>query len=86
MEQARWEGATNLRHLTGVVWRMGLPERITSYGWQQLLEAGVTTLVDLRNEDERGQRQPDWAGVDPPPVRPTVVWRCIVQPDGTEPV
>ncbi|MDN5726649.1 MAG: tyrosine-protein phosphatase, partial [Propionibacteriales bacterium] len=61
-----WEGATNLRHLSGAVYRMGLPERITARGWQQMAADGVTTLVDLRNDDELGRREPGWAGVDPP--------------------
>jgi protein-tyrosine phosphatase len=38
------------------------PSRLTEAGWEALLEHGVRTIVDLRNDDERGPdaaRRPD---------------------------
>lgn len=64
-----WEGARNLADLgglptadggrtaTGRVWRCAAPEWITETGWASARAAGLTTVVDLRNEMERG-RQP----------------------------
>jgi protein-tyrosine phosphatase len=71
-----WDGAVNLHDLGGLplddggttapgrVWRSGAPEPITPTGWAEALEAGLTTVVDLRNPAEVKQardRMPDAA-------------------------
>jgi hypothetical protein len=60
-----WDGARNLIDLgglplrgggttaTGRVWRSAAPESITSSGWDAARAAGLTTVVDLRNDVER---------------------------------
>lgn len=62
-----WDGAVNLRDLGGLplddgeatvpgrVWRSGAPEPITPTGWAEALDAGLTTVVDLRNPGEIAQ-------------------------------
>jgi protein-tyrosine phosphatase len=72
-----WEGAFNVRDLGGLETRDGRKTRwgavvrgdslagLTSAGWEALLAHGVRTVVDLRNDDERG---PDVAP-RPPGVR-----------------
>lgn len=59
-----WDGAVNLRDLGGLpledgattvpgrVWRSGAPEPISPTGWAEAVEAGLTTVVDLRNPAE----------------------------------
>lgn len=74
-----WDGAVNLHDLGGLplddggstvpgqVWRSGAPEPMTPTGWAQALEAGLTTVVDLRNSAEVKQaadRLPDVARPD----------------------
>lgn len=62
-----WDGARNLgdlggvtltgggRTATGRVLRSAAPEWMTGRGWAQAREAGLTTVVDLRNAMERGR-------------------------------
>jgi hypothetical protein len=62
-----WDGAVNLRDLGGLplddgettapgrIWRSGAPEPITPTGWAEAIEAGLTTVVDLRNAAEIAQ-------------------------------
>lgn len=74
-----WDGAVNLRDLGGLpcgdgettvagrVWRSGAPEPMTPTGWAEALDAGLTTVVDLRNPAEIRQardRMPDAARSD----------------------
>ncbi len=71
-----WEGAANARDLGGIpvtgggtvvpgrIFRMGRSEWLTGRGWVQAREAGVRTVVDLRNEVEQGRRDTD-PKVDP---------------------
>ena len=65
-----WEGAANARDLGGIpavsgyvqpgrVYRMGRSEWLTGRGWRQAHDAGVRTVVDLRNESEIGRRDTD---------------------------
>lgn len=66
-----WEGAVNARDLGGIpvaggrsilpgrLFRMGRSEWLTGRGWQQAYDAGVRTVVDLRNETEIGRRDTD---------------------------
>jgi protein-tyrosine phosphatase len=62
-----WEGAFNVRDLGGLpavdgaqtrwgaVVRGDAPDRLSAAGWSALEAHGVRTIVDLRNEDERGR-------------------------------
>ena len=65
-----WEGAANARDLGGIpagrgrirpgrIYRMGRSEWLTARGWQQAYDAGVRTVVDLRNSSEIGRRDTD---------------------------
>lgn len=67
----QWEGAINVRDLGGLpvagggrvahgqLFRSGRPETMTTAGWVQLRADGVSTVIDLRNDDERGRRSSD---------------------------
>lgn len=62
-----WDGARNLADLGGLalasggttaagrVFRSAAPEWMTDRGWNDARAAGLTTVVDLRNERERGR-------------------------------
>ena len=62
-----WDGCFNVRDLGGLRTRAGgetrwgeivrgdAPDRLTDAGWESLLEHGVRTVVDLRNDDEVGR-------------------------------
>lgn len=62
-----WDGARNLADLGGLpltaggrtvprrCYRSAAPEWMTSKGWRDARAAGLTTVVDLRNEMERGR-------------------------------
>lgn len=64
-----WEGCENARDLGGLKTREGLSlrrgavirsdslERLTAAGWEALVEAGVRTVVDLREAAECGRDQ-----------------------------
>ncbi|HEY8296209.1 MAG TPA: tyrosine-protein phosphatase [Micrococcaceae bacterium] len=54
-----WDGAVNARRLAGGIYRMGRSEWVTETGWQQAWDAGVRTVIDLRNESERARRPTD---------------------------
>ncbi|HET8795589.1 MAG TPA: tyrosine-protein phosphatase [Arthrobacter sp.] len=65
-----WDGIFNARDLGGLrtgtgttafatFYRTARLECLTDLGWQQLYDAGVRTIVDLRNEDERIRRDTD---------------------------
>ena len=74
-----WEGAVNARSLGGIaiaggrtvqagrIYRMGRSEWLSARGWQQAYDAGVRTVVDLRNDSEIGRRDTD------PQVPPSAV-------------
>ena len=61
-----WEGAFNVRDLGGLrtadgrttrfgaVVRGDSPSRLTEAGWEALLQHGIRTIIDLRNDDELG--------------------------------
>ena len=63
----RWDGARNLGDLGGLplaaggktepgrVYRSAAPEWMTKRGWDDARAAGLTTIIDLRNEMERGR-------------------------------
>jgi protein-tyrosine phosphatase len=76
--QLDWPDAPNVRDLGGLptahgairpgaLVRSGSLQMLTADGWQALLDHGVRTVVDLRNDDERG---PD---VAPRPAEVTTV-------------
>ena len=60
-----WDGARNVIDLGGLplrgggttasgrVWRSAAPDAITAEGWESARAAGLTTVVDLRNDVER---------------------------------
>jgi protein-tyrosine phosphatase len=64
--QLDWEGCANVRDLGGLptvdggevrrgaVVRGDAPDHLSPAGWAALREHGVRTIVDLRNDDERG--------------------------------
>jgi protein-tyrosine phosphatase len=61
-----WQGCFNVRDLgglptedgrltlSGALVRADALDKLTNAGWQALLDYGVRTVIDLRNEDERG--------------------------------
>jgi hypothetical protein len=64
MRELKWDGVVNARDLGGLpasggtiqygrVYRSAHPDALTEQGREALAEAGVTTVVDLRNADER---------------------------------
>ncbi len=66
MSQVNWDGAFNLSDLGGMptpdgatkngrVFRSGRPETLTNQGWRDAKAAGLTTIVDLRNNRERAR-------------------------------
>lgn len=73
---ADWDGAFNLRDLGGLpltaggatargsVYRSGRTETLTDAGWAALRDAGVLTVIDLRNTAERHRRDTDPAVSD----------------------
>ena len=81
-----WDGCRNARDLGGLPTRDGrvtrrgavvradAVDRLSAAGWASLEEHGVRTVIDLRNEDERG---PDVA------ARPACVTTLVVPLDGT---
>jgi protein-tyrosine phosphatase len=62
-----WDGARNLADLGGLpraaggttvggrIYRSAAPEWMTSAGWDDARSGGLTTVVDLRNQRERGR-------------------------------
>jgi protein-tyrosine phosphatase len=54
-----WDGAVNAWRIAGDVYRMGRREWLTELGWKQAYDAGIRTVVDLRNAAERQRRDTD---------------------------
>jgi hypothetical protein len=54
-----WDGAVNAWHVAGGVYRMGRREWLTEEGWRQAYDAGIRTVVDLRNAAEARRRDTD---------------------------
>jgi hypothetical protein len=54
-----WDGAVNAWRISGDVYRMGRREWLTELGWKQAYDAGIRTVVDLRNAAERQPRDTD---------------------------
>jgi protein-tyrosine phosphatase len=70
MTDVSWDGAVNLHDLGGIpiatgvtasgrIFRSARPESMTDRGWSDARGAGVTTVVDLRNADERARHDTD---------------------------
>ncbi|NMO52995.1 tyrosine-protein phosphatase [Actinoplanes sp. TBRC 11911] len=71
METLNWPGGRNVRDLGGRqlrgggttrhgrVFRSGAPEYLTDDGWAKAKEAGVRTVIDLRNAPAETQRRPE---------------------------
>jgi hypothetical protein len=82
-----WDGCFNVRDLGGLptsdgghtqlgaVVRADALDGLTAAGWEALIARGVRTIIDLRNDDERG---PDAAG------RPASVTTLELPLDGVE--
>ncbi|MCB5280427.1 hypothetical protein BJQ89_00149 [Arthrobacter sp. ES1] len=58
-EAMEWAGAVNAWHIAGGVFRMGRREWLTEAGWEQVYNAGVRTVIDLRNPEEIRRRPTD---------------------------
>lgn len=70
-----WEGFVNARDLGGLptrdggttrfraLYRSAMVDFVTRQGWQQAYDAGVRTVVDLRNDDEVDASAPDPPGI-----------------------
>lgn len=70
-----WEGFVNTRDLGGLptrdggttrwgaLYRSAMLDFVTPRGWRQAYDAGVRTVVDLRNDDEVDASLPDPAGI-----------------------
>jgi protein-tyrosine phosphatase len=70
MTDVSWGGAVNLHDLGGIpiadgvtasgrIFRSARPELMTGRGWDDARAAGVTTVIDLRNDDERIRHDTD---------------------------
>jgi protein-tyrosine phosphatase len=71
----RWDGCVNVRDLGGLptvdgretrrgaLVRADAPDGLTAGGWAALERHGIRTIVDLRNDDERGP-PPQRTGID----------------------
>jgi protein tyrosine/serine phosphatase len=46
-----------------MVWRSGHPDRLDAAGWAELRARGITTVVDLRNPEERVDAASDPVGI-----------------------
>lgn len=92
----RWDGARNVADLGGLplikggrtvhgrVWRSASPEWMTAEGWRSARAEGLTCVVDLRNDAERG-RGPDHPDIDAQAVGGvTVVHAPTEDPDDRE--
>ncbi|GAA1554844.1 tyrosine-protein phosphatase [Kribbella sancticallisti] len=62
--ELEWDGAANARDLGGLpagsgtiqpgrIFRSARPDGLSEAGWQQLADAGIGTIIDLRNDYER---------------------------------
>ncbi|GAA4026305.1 tyrosine-protein phosphatase [Arthrobacter methylotrophus] len=54
-----WDGAVNAWHIAGCLYRMGRREWLTDAGWQQMYDAGIRTVIDLRTVSEGQPREAD---------------------------
>ncbi|WP_022869396.1 tyrosine-protein phosphatase [Yaniella halotolerans] len=59
LHPANWSGARNAWQVRQDLWRMGRFEWVDADGWQQMVEDGVTTVVDVRTPPEVKRRERD---------------------------
>ncbi|MDN5878490.1 MAG: tyrosine-protein phosphatase [Arthrobacter sp.] len=83
MNEVNWEGAVNARRVAGRLYRMGRSEWLTERGWAQAHDAGIRTVIDLRNADERRRRPTDPA-VDPGALAGITVLHCPTEDQAHE--
>lgn len=62
-----WDGAVNLHHVGGDVYRMARHEWLTTGGWRHAFDDGIRTVIDLRGAPERVRRDTD------PELEPTAL-------------
>jgi protein-tyrosine phosphatase len=91
-----WDGARNLADLGGLpllsggttaagrVYRSAAPEWLTDQGWDDARATGLTTVIDLRNERERGRTDQHPVLDAPVPPGITVVSAPTEDPDDEE--
>ncbi|MBB6404795.1 tyrosine-protein phosphatase [Arthrobacter sp. AZCC_0090] len=58
-QSVHWDGAVNAWRVAGSVYRMGRREWLTEAGWQQMYDAGIRTVIDLRTSREQQPREVD---------------------------
>src|SRR5690625_2017037 len=73
LQPAQWSGARNAWEVRHGLWRMGRAEWVDATGWQQMLDDGVITVVDVRTPPEVKRRQ-----LDPVPAVPDEIERIHV--------
>ena len=59
LQPADWSGARNAWQVRPGLWRMGRFEWVDSFCWDQRLDDGVTTVVDVRTLPEVKRREQD---------------------------
>ncbi|WP_026546485.1 tyrosine-protein phosphatase [Paenarthrobacter nicotinovorans] len=80
-QSVHWDGAVNAWRIAGDVYRMGRHEWVTQAGWQQMYDDGVRTVIDLRADRERHQRDTDPEVPDDVKARIDVVHCPTEDPD-----
>ncbi|UKA49021.1 tyrosine-protein phosphatase [Arthrobacter sp. FW305-123] len=80
-QDVHWDGAVNAWRIAGDVYRMGRHEWVTEFGWQQMYDDGVRTVIDLRASRERRQRDTDPEVPDEAKARIDVVHCPTEDPD-----
>lgn len=69
LQPADWSGARNAWQVRHDLWRMGRSEWVDSTGWQQMLDDGITTVIDVRTPPEVTRRDHDPHAVIPNQIR-----------------
>ncbi|WP_043058841.1 tyrosine-protein phosphatase [Enteractinococcus helveticum] len=59
LHPADWSGARNAWQVRPHLWRMGRSEWVDTIGWQQMLDEGVATVIDVRTPPEIKRRELD---------------------------
>ncbi|MDN6680322.1 MAG: hypothetical protein L0L17_11670 [Yaniella sp.] len=52
LHPADWSGARNAWQVRQDLWRMGRFEWVDAHGWQQMVDDGVATVIDVRTPPE----------------------------------
>ena len=69
LHPADWSGARNAWQVRNNLWRMGRFEWVDATGWQQMLNDGVSTVVDVRTPPEVKRRELDPVVTVPEEIR-----------------